>query len=151
MGLRRDRESKAANAARRSAKAPATHKLKPAPPVTDCTKCSKLKAAKSEIERLSLEVRRLVEMNRARVAAALAGGPVVLSDAEIAETIASVYIALSAGSEDGDRLKAAQMVTERVAGKVKDRVEHSGSIAALSDDELAEKALRLLGVAVASK
>lgn len=168
-GPKRDTQQKAAPAARRSAEGPVTssrlkkparkekahapvaaapvrpRKLKPTPPVTDCLKCQKLATLARENTRLLKRIDQLEQMERARVAAAIAGGPVAISDEQLQEAIHAAYapafaevlavpvtVALSPAEDAGDRLKAVQMIVERMAGKVTDKVEHSGSIAGVS-------------------
>jgi len=121
--------------------APVAPKLKPAPPITDCLKCRKLADEKRETTRLRKALTRRDELDRARVLATMAGQPVVMSDAEVQSAIEAAYtpafaqilqvpveIALSPAEEAGDRLKAVDMITNRRAGKVADKVQHSGSI-----------------------
>ncbi len=129
-------------------------KLKPAPPVTDCAKCQKLAAEKREVTRLRRELERMIGLDRARVEMALAGGPVCLSDTEVNDVMQRVYapafeqvvrvpleIALSCSEDAGDRLKASQMITERIAGKVTDKLEHTlraqVNLSRASDEEIA--------------
>lgn len=72
----------------------------------------------------------------------MAGVPVCLSDAEIADVLRDEYhprlreivrvpveIALSTVEDAGDRLRASQMVVERIAGKMPDKLQHSGAVA----------------------
>lgn len=118
---------------------------KKAPPVYDCLKCQKLATLARENTRLTRRVEQLEQMERARVASAIAGGPVAISDEQLQEAIHAAYapafaqvlavpvtVALSPAEDAGDRLKAVAMITERMAGKVTDKVQHSGSIAGVA-------------------
>jgi len=150
MGLRRDRKSKAATAAQRSTKAPAipkkparkekahapaAAKLKPAPPITDCLKCSKLREARADATHWKHQAEKYLGELEARTKAALAGVAVVLDkgaverilEEELHPTFRQVVgvfrdIALNAAAEDKDRIKAASIVKDQVAGKVPDKV-----------------------------
>lgn len=173
MGLKRGTQPKAASAVRRSADAPVTpsragqtasrrahnpkkagstpavatkpRKLKPAPPVTDCLKCSKIAAVRRERDAALRLVERLQAEERTRLEAAAAGIGGCLSDEDIQAAKERVFhplfeqvlrvavnIALSPAEEAGDRLKAVMIVKDEVAGKVTDKVDHTSKGKALS-------------------
>lgn len=165
---KRDTQRKAAQAARRSAKGPSTsptprggaaaarrahnpkaagsipapatkpRNLKPAPPVTDCLKCSKIATVRRELAAALRLVEKMESEERTRIAAAAAGVGGCLSDEDIEAAKERVFhplfeqvlqvavnIALSPAEEAGDRLKAVMIVKDEVAGKVTDKVDHT--------------------------
>jgi hypothetical protein len=147
MGLKRGTQPKAARAVRRSAdapkpsKPPRPRKLKPAPPVTDCLKCSKIAAIRRERDAALRLVEKLEAEERTRLQAAAAGIGGCLTDEEIDAAKRRVFhplfeqvlqvavnVALSPAEEAGDRLKAVMIVKDEVAGKVADKVKLDAKI-----------------------
>lgn len=121
--------------------APATkparpRKLKPAPPITDCLKCQKLREAKADATHWRNQAKKYLGELEARTKAALAGVAVVLDkgaverilEEELHPTFRQVVgvfrdIALNAAAEDKDRISAAKVVKDQVAGPIKQKMQ----------------------------
>ncbi len=126
MGQRRDRESKAAGAARRSARAP---KTSPSPfsglgprAVPDQEYLDAIRAVNTVEDFIAMQQRRLADALSGSTSPAVAGA--LIEDIE-----------------------------NRLLGKSRDRIEHSGALnlTELSEAELFARAARLLGLKVAPK
>lgn len=70
-----------------------------------------------------------VEFHQAIVKEALSRGERLFRESFLDAISTFVDIATSPNAEDKDRLRAAQYIIERIAGKVPEKVEHSGELA----------------------